>query len=305
MSEDKKIFQVEIAGNSRFQKWSDHIFLKDGKKRKISQKIISGGLFVVFIGILSLQFVNIMSPEAVENIESQIGIPVISGAVPTQGLPTYSRLQDLQAVNRVKSADSKKKGKTIVPRLKIISLDGKTKIPTGAEVPAVLISGGANGNLKAQITDNLSLGGELLIQKGSILYGKGISSEERLYVEFSKLIWPGGKEQAIRAQAYDQSDKIIGLKGKKVGDYAFKIALSSGLIFLGGLAEGLQDEAPSLSLEPRKKSMRDAALNGVATATAEQGRELLNKLNNQSQIEVKHSTPLLVIFEEGEFHESK
>jgi hypothetical protein len=89
--------------------------------------------------------------------------------------------------------------------------------------------------------------------------------------------------------------------GAKVGDYAFKIAASSGLFFLSGMAEGLQ--APENAMMPQRKSMRDAALQGVAQATVEQGREIVSNMNNKTIIEVKHSTPVIVIFDDGDSNE--
>jgi hypothetical protein len=79
---------------------------------------------------------------------------------------------------------------------------------------------------------------------------------------------------------------------------AFKLAASSGLIFLSGLADGLKSSDSVNIFGPQAKpSTRDAALNGVATATSEQGKELLTSMKNeQERIEVGAETSVIVIF---------
>ena len=46
--------------------------------------------------------------------------------------------------------------------------------------------------------------------------------------------------------------------------------------------------------------MRDAALGGLTQATSEQGKRILDQMNNESQIEVQKETELVIIFESKE-----
>lgn len=187
-----------------------------------------------------------------------------------------------------------------VDKIQSIDLRAQGSPPAGSETFATLISGGANGMVKAMLSENLMLNGDLYAAKNSILIGKGTSSDQRLFVKFSRIVSPEGKSKKISAQAYDFSDRIRGLIGKKVSDRMFKIAASSALIFLGGMADSMQTSEPNMLGSAPKKSMRDAALGGVAQATTEHGRRFLEEIDQDNRIEVKSETQFVVIFEDEE-----
>jgi len=187
-----------------------------------------------------------------------------------------------------------------VDKIKSIDLRSQGSPPAGSEAFATLISGGANGMVKAMLSENLTLNGDLYAAKNSVLIGKGSSSEQRLFVKFTRIVSPEGKSKKISAQAYDFSDRIRGLIGKKVSDRMFKIAASSALIFLGGMADTMQSNEPNMTGTAPRKSMRDAALGGVAQATTEHGRRYLEELDRDNRIEVKSETQFVVIFEDEE-----
>ena len=199
-----------------------------------------------------------------------------------RSLPGGSRTR--QPVNKIKSID-----------LRVI-----TEPPAGAEVNAILVSGGANGTVKVKTTQDLVLNDESYAQAGSLLIGTGSSTDKRLYVTFNRLVSPEGKSKNILAQAFDFKDRIRGLKGKKVSDQVFKIAASSALIFLSGLSDSLQDSQAANSLAGQRKSLRDSALSGVAQASSEHGKKMFDELNNDNQIEVQKETELVVIFDTKE-----
>lgn len=178
----------------------------------------------------------------------------------------------------------------------VYSLRAQTGIAAGEEVEAVLISGGANGTIKAKTLSQIISDGEVIAEKGSWLLGLGQSTEDRLQIKFHKLITPEKKTLNISAEAFDQADGYVGIKGEKVGKYAFKIAASSALFFLGGLAEGLQSD--NIDLGTKRKSFRDSALQGVSQATIEQGRNYMNRVNENEEIQVKRESKILVIFGE-------
>lgn len=185
-----------------------------------------------------------------------------------------------------------------VDKIKSIDLRTMNGPPPGSEVHAIFVSGGANGTVKVKLTEDLALNNDTYAHSGSTLIGTGSSTEQRLFVVFNRLVSPEGKSSKILAQAYDFKDRIRGIKGKKVSDQIFKIAGSSALIFLSGLSESLQDTSGSNPfLGQQRKSMRDAALGGVAQASSEHGRRMLDEMNNDTQIEVQKETELIVIFE--------
>lgn len=192
-----------------------------------------------------------------------------------------------------------------VSKIKAIDLRAMTEPPPGAEVNAVLVSGGANGTVKVKTTQDLVLNDESYAQAGSLLIGTGSSTDKRLYVTFNRIVSPEGKTKSIYAQAYDFNDRIRGLKGKKVSDQIFKIATSSALIFLSGLSESMQESQGVGNIAGQRKSLRDAALGGVAQASSEHGKRMLDELNNDSQIEVQKETELVVIFDSKEDRNGK
>lgn len=271
------------------------LYLKEGGKNKLN----TGSLKIISITLSAVVLIyQLFSSEQQDAPTSESFVIPMSQPVSTLEEPpvykegySYSERESLRKSSKP----------LVVERIKSISFSRSDKIPAGTEVGALLSSGGSNGMVKATLTEPLSVDGEILADKGSVLYGHGNSSDERLYISFSKLIKKDKKEIKIKAQAFDSKDRILGLKGSKVGNYAFKIAASSGLFFLSGVAEGLQQ--PTDSFLPQRKSMRDAALQGVAQATVEQGREVLSNMNNKAVIEVKHSTPITVIFDDGDSNE--
>ena len=171
-----------------------------------------------------------------------------------------------------------KHGKPLpVERIKSVKLGPEIKIPAGSEVFVTLTSGGANGMLKAILPEGLKTDGEVFLPPGTVLLGSGASSNERLFMDFSKAVLPDHTNLKIKALAYDSGDRILGVKGNKVSDYAFRLAASSGLIFLGGMADGLREEVSLAPGERRRHSTRDAALNGVTTAASEVGKDMIEK----------------------------
>ena len=267
------------------------LYLKEGNKNKLNTKSLKVVSVLVSLSVLIYQLFSSSTPVDVGTSQS-FQIPASQSVTTMAEPPVYKEGYSYQ--QRTKGSYKP----VTAERIKSISFSRSDQIPTGTEVKALLSSGGSNGMIKATLSEPLTVDGDTIAEKGSILYGQGTSSEERLYVSFTKLIRRDKSEVKIKAQAFDFKDRILGLKGSKVGDYAFKIAASSGLFFLSGMAEGLQ--APTNAMMPQRKSMRDAALQGVAQATVEQGREMINNMNNKAVIEVKHSTPVIVIFDDGD-----
>ncbi len=280
-------------------RWSfkNFLYLKEGSNTKLNTRSLKITSIVLSCIVLVYQLFS--SDEKVqirdnENFSVPINQPITTISPPPVHKEGYSYAER-------QAAQGKRSNPIVAAPIRSISFSKKDSIPTGTEVRALLSSGGSNGMVTATLSEPLYVEGEIVVEKGSVLYGRGNSSDERLYISFSKLIKKDKSELKIKAQAFDSKDRILGLKGSKVGNYAFKIAASSGLFFLSGMAEGLQ--RPENVMLPQRKSMRDAALQGVAQATVEQGREIVSNMNNKTMIEVKHSTPVIVIFDDGDLND--
>ncbi len=290
--------EISNVKNEFSNRWNlkNFLYLKEGSKNKLNTKSLKIVSVLLSVIILVYQLFSSNAPVEVKDGES-ISIPQSMQVTTMSEPPVYKEGYSYSE----REAQRKNNKPIVVDRIKSISFSRTDKVPTGTEVEAFLSSGGSNGMVKATLSESLTVDGETIADKGSVLYGRGNSSDERLYISFSKLIKKDKTEMKIKAQAFDSKDRILGLKGSKVGDYAFKIAASSGLFFLSGVAEGLQD--PGNLMMPQRKSMRDSALQGVAQATVEQGREIVSNMNNKTVIEVKHSTPIIVIFDDGDSNE--
>lgn len=186
-------------------------------------------------------------------------------------------------------------------KINVVSFVGSGSIPPGAEARAILLTGATNGMIKAQLTEALKVDGVSLLDSGTLLIGEGQSSDERLFIRFSKAVFKNGKFIRVSAQGYDLSDKILGLKGSRVGDYTMKLAASSGLYFLSGLASGMKTEEMPLPGQVKRPQVSDAALQGLSTAASEQAKQYLEQMKNKGPvIEVKSGSSFIVTFDGGE-----
>ena len=172
------------------------------------------------------------------------------------------------------------------------------KIPPGMMVKAVLVSGASDGPVRAELTDNLTFNGETILEEGTILLGSGSSTEERLFVRFDQLVTKAGEVQPTRAEAIDCADKIAGLKGSRVSGQAMRVAGSVGLGFIAGFSEGLQDSDSVGGVSVRQPSMKNAMLNGAATAALDESRDMMSKVKDRvPKLEVAPGVPIFIIFE--------
>jgi hypothetical protein len=153
--------------------------------------------------------------------------------------------------------------------------------------------------VKAKLIQSININGETLIDEGSILFGQGLSTDERLFITFSKIISSDGTNIKILGHAYEGSDQIVGLKGSRVGQRALEIAGGIGLGFLGGMSEGLESSQNVNGVEVRDNSLRNAMLNGAAHSSIDESKELLNDLRAKKVIlEVPANTNFTVLFDE-------
>ena len=212
--------------------------------------------------------------------------------------PRILNQSDQMNMNQKKYAAADKK------QIQILTLRGMTEIPVGSEVKAVLVSGGTDGIVKAKLTQSLIVDGEPLIPENSIIFGKGKSGEERLYVEFNKVILPTGESFKFTAQSFDLSDKIQGLKGAVVGTRAKKMGMAVGLGFIGGMADGMRETSGSIFMS-QKPTMKDAALSGASKAALVQSEAYLEEMKKSPNIiEVKAGTEFMIIVDEAKKKEA-
>ena len=172
-----------------------------------------------------------------------------------------------------------------------------SKVPPGSLVKAVLTSGASNGPVRAELKEALSVNGEALLPEGAVLLGVGQSTENRLFIRFTQVIFKSGQFETIDAAAIDGSDRIAGLRGSKLGRYATKLGAAVGLNFVSGLADGLQEKEAIGQQVVNRASAKNALLNGASRASLDLANETMSGLKNQTPvIEVEAGKEIFVLF---------
>ena len=211
-------------------------------------------------------------------------------------VPFYSRVSD-SLFYRYGGASGRKAKP--VEKLKVITTSVKKDIPPGAMIRARLTSGASNGTVKARVISSLSVDGDILVEQGATLLGQGQSGEERLFVGFNKLVYPDGRYFDIQGSAHDFKDKIMGLKGEKVGRNLLKFGAGLGLGFVSALTESAQEPVANQPTS-RDQRLKNGVYRGATNAASEQSREYLQSVKDSTAIiEVKEGTEIWVVFEGG------
>ncbi len=202
-------------------------------------------------------------------------------------------------VNELKSKTKKRKKKVIYfPGPQLIKRPQASLIPPGALAKAILVTGASDGPVKAKLIEPLVVNGEQYLEAETIFLGKGRSSKNRLYILFDKMRLIDGGVQSIRAQAADISDKIVGLKGSKLGAYALKLGASAGLHFVAGLSQGMREKEVKDGVAVHKTDVKNAALNGASLAAIELAQETMSTVKNKKPVqELKPGTVIYILFE--------
>lgn len=260
-----------------------------------------GVLSLGFLGIAGLALVLSGPPE--EELPARIEIPR-GAAVQAPDIPVFDEVAAMTEAERTTAPvpPSRKEAKVskAAPALAgpgLLTRPRALSITPGALAKAVLLTGASSGSVKAKLVEPLSVGGEILLEAGSVLLGTGQSSEERLFIRFDKALFADGALEKIQAEAADLSDKIPGLKGSRVGHRTARLAGSVGLNFVSGLTDGLQEKKVSGGTVINEASVKNALLNGSSRAALDQSRDMMASLKNDPVvIEVPEGTSFFVLF---------
>lgn len=266
------------------------LYRQDGKKLTVNKQFVLAAVVGAFL--LSTALLLLKGPDQ----PSQTTPIGFTGVVSQSQMIELPRADAPGSIGNVKR---KHKGVTVVHYggLEIIPRRTSIKIPPGTFVNAQLSTGASNGLVKATLSEDLNVDGETLVQSGTVLVGVGNSTDDRLLVEFSKMVFKDGSVQTVHAQACDAEDQIVGLKGSKINRYGTALAAGIGLNFAAGMADALQQNTYAYGMPVRANTIGNAALNGAATASLEQGKAIMEKWKNEKTvIEVKKGTNICVLF---------
>ncbi len=290
MAEDTKT--VEIKADSGTESIGLNQYFENGQN--FDKKHFKVMAYVTLALILSVFVTGLLGKRKIVGKNSkELSSPPLSREVPLTVPRILNNSDNVNVINR-KNYDYSHQRK-----IKVLTLRALSEIPVGSETKAILVSGGTDGIVKAKLTQSLIVDGEPLIPENSILFGKGKSGEERLYVEFNKVIFPSGESFQILAQSFDPSDKIQGLKGAIVGTRAKKMGMAMSLGFLGGMADGMRETSGSSLFMNQKPTVKDAALSGASKAALDQSEAYLEEMKKSPNIiEVKSGTEFIIIIDE-------
>lgn len=311
MSETEPKVSLTSETESRRQQWGKGLLYRDdGRKRTLVSRqivmIVGIGFAVISAGLLlesppetkapPKPRADFRPPSGIASV-STIQIPEVArpdtAREPRGGTPPTSALaSESPGHGSAGKSKSRYRGPQVVARPRAI------KIPPGSMIKATLVSGASNGPVRAEVTEGLSVAGELLIPTGTILLGQGQSGDERLNIHFRQMVFQDGAVETVDAQACDASDKIAGLRGSRVNGQVLKLAMGIGLNFAGGASDALQDSTGQFGAVVRPPSLRNAMLNGAGTAALAQSREIMSDVKNKPPVyEIPAGTEVLVLFQ--------
>lgn len=290
----EKVESVEVSSEGKAKK----TFLENFSyiRREANQgrrfKIAGALMAVVAIGISFFHG----EPEGELESSAPMSIPSVGEAQVDPMKERYSRTEDAKQMET-----GGRRSRAGVPLKlagpKLISRSRNVQIPPGTLVRAELVTGASNGPVKAVLKDDLRVSGETLIEAGSTILGRGSSTEDRLFVTFTKVLHKDGDISQIAAEAADQSDKTMGLKGSKLASRAIKLGANVGLKFISGASQALQETEGQYGATIKKPTMRNALLNGTAEAALEESNQIASEYKNSVPvIEVKAGTEFLLFF---------
>lgn len=293
MSKEKDQEQVEIKADQGSESIGKDKFIRASEGKYDAEGLRSSVLVsMVLVLIVFLTMFFSSKKETKQHQRKPLSGPDSAREQVDLGAKILTQKDLVNLIPKPKSTSSE------LGHIHVVSLRSIAEVPTGSEMQAKLSSGATDGIVKARLTAPLIVDGEPIIPENSILFGSGKSGEERLMVEFRKVIFPTGESFAIRAQAFDPSDQILGLKGAVVGTRAKKMAGAMAFGFLGGMADGLQTTSGSMFV-PQRPSVRDGALAGASKAALDQSQSYMEELKRSPNIiEVKAGSDFLVIVDE-------
>lgn len=299
MIENEKVTIGKDDGEKNRWDVKKFLYLREGKKTSLNMKLAAIlSVVVVTVGTLYSVLSEFFKPTPSENAEPiSFNGQVLTASEQSLNLKIPTGQGELEKAKPLKPISGAARIKLSGPV--VVTRPNSGHIPNGVQGKAKFITGASDGIIKAVLLEPLVFNDEELAESGSILVGQGSSNDERLMVQFSRLIFKSGSHITVHAQGLDLEDQLLGIKGKKISKYLKMLTSGAALNFLGGLSEGLQESQISSNGTVTKKSdLKNAALNGASKAALEQSQQLLSELKDQKFIvEIESGKEFLVLFD--------
>ncbi len=290
---DKKDVELSEYGAGKIAAHESFKYIRDQEKIKPWAKITGLALVGLAITITVLKDDN-PAHQASKN-GSEFQTPSINGNQPNFENSVYNRGDDVRQTESDKRRTPKSALKLSGPKL--IARSVKIKVPPGTETNAILMTGASNGLVKVKLKEDVIVAGENFLTAGTILLGTGSSTDDRLFVHFTKAITDDANVASIEAEIADASDKSMGLKGSFWSTHGGRMAASAGLNFLSGASEALEDTQGEQGAVVAKPTVRNAVLHGTARAALEESNQVASKYKNSPPaVEIRAGTEVAIIF---------
>ena len=173
--------------------WGTGIWFRDFRKRTLNRRGAFAVLGLVFVVVAAVQL----------SLDNNHG----NGSSPTSPVPApvtvnTSSLIDIPKIAHSDGESSEKPRIHSHPKISGVTYRGPevisrprnlAAIPPGTLVRAVLATGAANGAVRADLREPVRVNGEVLIDEGATLVGMGTSTEDRLFVKFTEVVFKDGE----------------------------------------------------------------------------------------------------------------
>ena len=276
-----KVKMSRQMGRSKQWGFGSLFYFKDGCKDRISTKALKVAvLFPVIPFVLFSSMKNDIKLSGVEGKAFSMKTYNVSSSLPDEIVGGEKKKSHLKARKQAKFEP------LVVTKRPVAELE----VAPGTYVKAVLITGASDGPVKVRLLEDVKAGGRTVVPLDSVLIGKGSSTEERLMIDFNKIVLLDGQAIGTNAVACDPSDQMPGLFGSNVNSRALNLAGAFGLNFAAGYSTGSEEDT-------KDQSIRQKIQSGAALAALEEAKRLSEKAKNtKPRIEIKRNQKLLILF---------
>lgn len=181
-----------------------------------------------------------------------------------------------------------------------------TPIPSGTNFVGKLINGidtrGDNQLLKVTLPYGGMHPSGGKIPKDSILLGSAsYSGGDRVYIRFSRVIYPSGQEYRIDAQALSSGDYTPGLIGNHHSETDLRVAGSLALTMVSAGADVLTRRTAmgntpyGMAMAQPDSTMDNAALQGVSQVTKQEAERIGSKMKDKEEYLTIHTGGDLIV----------
>lgn len=295
MEQESSVKIVKDSGDQNRWGIKKYLYRQDGQKNSLNTKIISWIMgFFILVGT-SYSMLN-----ETQNISSRS--PIEFNEMPQSQENSITILSGSSEYSASKAKIIKKSGINRYSGSQVIERKITMNIPPGTIVKAQLITNSVQGLAKAKLLEPIKNGSEELLPANSIIIGQASGSDDKLIIQFTKVLATNGRNYNISGVACDISDQSIGIKGKTFSKYALLMAADAGLNLISGLSQSLPDKAKDSLLgkdaDSSSNQMKKSLITDGTRSAIDGSQSFLNQYKNKkSTVEVDSGQEFFILFD--------